>query len=109
MFFGCKAHGNLAPQPGIKPTAPALEVQSLNHWSAKEIHVHAFLIFLSLFFSFLPLPFLPPSPFPILFPPPPPSSSSSSIFFFLTIICRNLLLFFSEKVKLLIRSGVPNL
>ena len=24
-FFGCEESGNLAPQPGIKPTPPALE------------------------------------------------------------------------------------
>ena len=82
-FFVCKALGILAPQPGIKPIPPALEVQSLNHRNATEIHVRALLIFCSLFFSFLPLPFLPPSPFPPpsfpllpALPPPPPSSFS---------------------------------
>ena len=27
----------LVPQPGIKPAPPALEVQSLNHWTAREV------------------------------------------------------------------------
>ena len=31
------ACGIPAPQPGIKPVAPALEVQSLNHWMAGEV------------------------------------------------------------------------
>ena len=30
---------NLAPQPGIKPTPPALEAQSLNHWTTREVPV----------------------------------------------------------------------
>ena len=29
----------LVPQPGIKPVPPALGVQSLNHWSIREVHV----------------------------------------------------------------------
>ena len=33
------ACGILVPQPGIKPTAPALEVQGLNHWTAGEVLV----------------------------------------------------------------------
>ena len=31
------ACGILVPQPGIKPTPPALEAQSLNHWTAREV------------------------------------------------------------------------
>ena len=27
----------LAPQPGIEPEPPALEVQSLNHWTTREV------------------------------------------------------------------------
>ena len=27
----------LLPQPGIEPTPPALEVQSLNHWTTREV------------------------------------------------------------------------
>ena len=30
------ACGIIVPQPGIKPTLPALEGWSLNHWTAKE-------------------------------------------------------------------------
>ena len=31
------ACGILVPRPGIKPTCPALEAQSLNHWTTREI------------------------------------------------------------------------
>ena len=31
------ACGILVPQPGIKPTPPALEMQSLNHWTNREV------------------------------------------------------------------------
>ena len=31
------ACGILFPQPGIKPASPALEVQSLNHWTTREV------------------------------------------------------------------------
>ena len=31
------ARGILVPQPGIKPVPPALEAQSLNHWTAREV------------------------------------------------------------------------
>ena len=31
------ACGILVPQPGIEPMPPALEAQSLNHWSAREV------------------------------------------------------------------------
>ena len=27
----------LAPQPGIEPMPPAVEVQSLNHWTTREV------------------------------------------------------------------------
>ena len=38
FFLPCHmAHGILVPQPGIKPTPPALEGQSLNHWTAREV------------------------------------------------------------------------
>ena len=37
LFFGCDACGILVPWPGMKPTPPALEVQSLNHWSARQV------------------------------------------------------------------------
>ena len=31
------ACGILVPRPGIEPTPPALEAQSLNHWTAREV------------------------------------------------------------------------
>ena len=31
------AYGILVLWPGIKPAPPALEVRSLNHWSAREV------------------------------------------------------------------------
>ena len=40
FFFFCplgSAFGILDPQPGIKPVAPAVEAQSLNHWTAREV------------------------------------------------------------------------
>ena len=27
------------PRPGIEPVVPSVEVQSLNHWTDKEVHV----------------------------------------------------------------------
>ena len=33
----CAARGIFDPQPGIKPVAPALGAQSLNHWTACEV------------------------------------------------------------------------
>ena len=37
MFFDLEACGILLPQPGIEPTSPGLDVQSLNHWMATEV------------------------------------------------------------------------
>ena len=37
LVFGCKTCGILAPQPGIDPTAPAVEVQSLNHRTTRTV------------------------------------------------------------------------
>ena len=34
--------GILVPQPGIKPVLPALEVQSLNLWTVREVPLSAF-------------------------------------------------------------------
>ena len=31
------ACGILVPRPGIEPVPPAMEVQSLNHWTAREV------------------------------------------------------------------------
>ena len=45
----------LVPRPGIEhvpPAPPALEVQSLNHWTAREVPLGHFCFFLS-FFLFL--------------------------------------------------------
>ena len=32
------ACGILVPQPGIEPVSPAVEKQTLNHWTAREVH-----------------------------------------------------------------------
>ena len=37
LFVGHVAYGILAPWPGIKSVPPALEVQSHNHWTAREV------------------------------------------------------------------------
>ena len=37
FWLHCAACGILVPQPGIEPVPPALEVQSLNYRSAKEV------------------------------------------------------------------------
>ena len=34
---GLTTYGNLVPRPGIEPATPALEAQSLNHWTAREV------------------------------------------------------------------------
>ena len=36
------ACGILVPQPGIEPVPPALEAQSLNHWTAREVPIVSF-------------------------------------------------------------------
>ena len=37
FFFSCAMRcGILVPRPGIELVLPALETQSLNHWSARE-------------------------------------------------------------------------
>ena len=36
------AHGFLIPWPGIEPASPVVEVQSLNHWTAKEVPKNLF-------------------------------------------------------------------
>ena len=47
FFFFVWLHGEayriLVPRPGIKPTAPAVEAQSLNHWTTKEVIYYTFL------------------------------------------------------------------
>ena len=37
LYFAHTACGILIPWPGVEPVSPALEVQSLNHWTAREI------------------------------------------------------------------------
>ena len=37
LFFGHVTYGILVPQPGIKPMSPAVDTQSLNHWTAREV------------------------------------------------------------------------
>ena len=37
FFFDCTACGILVPQPGIKPVPRVVEMQSPNHWPAKEV------------------------------------------------------------------------
>ena len=53
FWLHCTACGILVPQPGIEPTPPALEVWSLNHWTAKEVLHYSFLIVPPLFLHFL--------------------------------------------------------
>ena len=33
------ARGILVPRPGIKPVTPALEAESLNHWSTRAVSI----------------------------------------------------------------------
>ena len=35
-LFGHMAYGLLVLSPGIEPTASAMKVQSLNHWTSRE-------------------------------------------------------------------------
>ena len=35
------AHRILVPRPGIEPVPPALEAQSLNQWTAREVPIHS--------------------------------------------------------------------
>ena len=37
FFFSCEPCGILVPRPGIKPTPSAFKVQSLNHWTVREV------------------------------------------------------------------------
>ena len=37
IYFDFSACGILVSQPGIEPTPPALEEQSLNHWTTREV------------------------------------------------------------------------
>ena len=45
------ARGILVLRPGIEPTPPALEAQSLNHWAAREVPVQfVSMVYLSMIF-----------------------------------------------------------
>ena len=44
------ACGILVPRPGIEPVHPALEAWSPNHWTAREVPKHGFLIWVFFFF-----------------------------------------------------------
>ena len=37
FFFFAMLYGSLVPQPGIKPIPTVVAVQSLNHWTAREV------------------------------------------------------------------------
>ena len=37
FFFGCASWRTLVPQPGIEPEPLAVKVQSLNHWTPREV------------------------------------------------------------------------
>ena len=53
-FFGHKACGILIPWPGIRPTNPAMEMQSLSPWTTREVpRVVIALSFFSLPFSYI--------------------------------------------------------
>ena len=44
IFWPCHvACGNLVPWVGIEPSPPALEEQSPNHWTARELLISPFL------------------------------------------------------------------
>ena len=44
LFLGCIVQhvGVLIPQPGMEPVSAALEVQSLSHWTAREVPAPCF-------------------------------------------------------------------
>ena len=39
-FLAFRHAGILGPQPEIKPVPPALEVQSLTHWAARQVQIY---------------------------------------------------------------------
>ena len=41
----CVARGILVPQPATEPKLSALEMQSLNHWTAKEVPHNSLYVF----------------------------------------------------------------
>ena len=48
FWLPCMACGILVPQPGMELSAPALEAQSLNHWTAGEVCLPSIFTCLSL-------------------------------------------------------------
>ena len=40
MWVAC---GILVPRPGIKPVPPAVEAQSLNHWTSREVPIFVYI------------------------------------------------------------------
>ena len=57
FFFFCTTWhaGILVPPPGIQPMPPAVEVQSLNYWTAREVPRYLSSLVKCLFESFAPL------------------------------------------------------
>ena len=55
------ACGILVPRPGIEPVPPAVEAQSLNHWTTREI-LKIYIYFFVPFAIFLYQIYQPPSP-----------------------------------------------
>ena len=45
-YFGHAAYAILVPWPGIEPMALAVEVQSPNHWTTREVPV--FILFIDI-------------------------------------------------------------
>ena len=43
FWLHCAACGILVPQLRIKPAPPALEAQSLNHWTTREVPITSIL------------------------------------------------------------------
>ena len=39
LWSSCAAHGILVPKPGLEPKPAALEAQSLNLWTTREVPV----------------------------------------------------------------------
>ena len=61
FFFGgglyCMVYGILVSQKGIEPTAPTVEVLTLNHWTTREVpslilYSHCFPFFSHLYIIF---------------------------------------------------------
>ena len=44
FVFGHMACRTLVPQPGIEPTSPAVEAQSPNHWTTRDVSTYVFTI-----------------------------------------------------------------